>query len=116
MASLRSATEALEAGSWAQARAEFRDAADQTADPAAFEGMAAAAWWLDDAATCVGARESAYRRYRDLGDDLGAARAATALAWSDLALSKLALTALTPASLVRMRAAMLANAASAASC
>jgi len=84
MASLRSATEALEAGSWAQARAEFRDAADQTADPAAFEGMAAAAWWLDDAATCVGARESAYRRYRDLGDDLGAARAATALAWDTL--------------------------------
>ena len=84
MASLRSATEALEAGSWAQARAEFRDAADQTADPAAFEGIAAAAWWLDDAATCVGARESAYRRYRDLGDDLGAARAATALAWDTL--------------------------------
>lgn len=58
--------------------------AEETADPLAYEGLAQAAWWLDDGEACVGARETAYRRHRELGDSLGAARAATALAWDSL--------------------------------
>lgn len=34
--------------------------------------------------TCVGSRETAYRRHRELGDSLGAARAAASLALESL--------------------------------
>lgn len=81
MTALVSAEAALRAGSWERARAAFTVAADTTADPAAYEGLAQAAWWLDDATDCIAARQDAYRRHRALGDDRGAARAATALAW-----------------------------------
>lgn len=84
MVTVMSAQEALAAGSWAQAAAAFRVVAAETGDPLAFEGLAQAAWWLDDAGTCVAARGSAYRRHRELGDDRGAARAATALSWDSL--------------------------------
>lgn len=84
MVTLASAQAALGAGAWEQAAAAFRVVAEDTADPVSFEGLAQAAWWLDDGATCVAARESAYRRYRELGDDRGAGRAATALAWDSL--------------------------------
>lgn len=84
MASLDSARTALDAGAWHLARDAFRAVAQESDDPRAFEGLAQVAWWLDDADTCVGAREAAYRRYRELGDPLGAARAATALAWDSL--------------------------------
>ena len=46
--------------------------------------MAQVAWWLDDGDACVGARETAYRRHRELGEPLGTARAATSLAWDSL--------------------------------
>jgi len=84
MSSLASAQLALNAGEWDAARSAFESVAVQTADPECYEGLAAAAWWLDDAHTCVSSREHAYRRHRDLGDELGAARAATALAWDTL--------------------------------
>ncbi len=84
MSSLESAQLALQAGEWDAARRAFESVAAQTADPACYEGLAVAAWWLDDAQTCVSSREDAYRRHRDLGDDLGAARAATSLAWDTL--------------------------------
>lgn len=84
MTSLVSARQALDAGSWQLARTAFRGVAEETADPLAYEGLAQAAWWLDDGEACVGARETAYRRHRELGDSLGAARAATALAWDSL--------------------------------
>jgi len=84
MTSLSSAQAALDAGSWQVARTEFLAVAEETADPLAYEGLAQAAWWLDDGATCVGSREAAYRRHRELGDTLGAARAATSLAWDSL--------------------------------
>lgn len=84
MASLVSAQSALDAGSWRLAWTAFRAVAEETEDPLAYEGLAQAAWWLDDGDTCVGARETAYRRHRELGDSLGAARAATALAWDSL--------------------------------
>jgi DNA-binding NarL/FixJ family response regulator len=84
MASLDAAQEALAAGSWSRAAGAFRDLIGQTDDPAAHEGLAQVAWWRDDAETCLGAREAAYRRYRDLGDSAGAARAATALAYDSM--------------------------------
>jgi DNA-binding NarL/FixJ family response regulator len=84
MSSLESAQLALQAGEWDAARTAFRSVAAETSDPVSYEGLAVAAWWLDDARTCVSSRENAYRRHRDLGDDLGAARAATALAWDTL--------------------------------
>ncbi len=84
VASLVSARSALDAGSWLLACTEYRAVAGATRDPVAYEGLAQAAWWLDDAVTCVGAREQAYRGHQDLGDALGAARAATALAWDSL--------------------------------
>jgi len=84
MTSLTSARAALDAGSWQVARTEFLAVAEETADPLAYEGLAQAAWWLDEGETCVGSRETAYRRHRELGDSLGAARAATSLAWDSL--------------------------------
>ena len=84
MTSLVSARSALDAGSWQLARTAFQAVAEETADPLAYEGLAQAAWWLDEGETCVGARETAYRRHRELGDSLGAARAATGLAWDSL--------------------------------
>ncbi len=84
MASLDAAQEALAAGSWAEADSAFRAVIEQSRDPAAYEGLSQVAWWRDDADTCLGARETAYRRHRELGDPVGAARAATALAWDCL--------------------------------
>ena len=84
MTSLSLARLALDAGSWQLARTAFQAVAEATEDPLAYEGLAQAAWWLDDGDTCVGARETAYRRHREVGDSLGAARAATALAWDSL--------------------------------
>jgi hypothetical protein len=40
-----------------------------------------AAWWLDDAAVTLTARERAYQLYRQQGDYPGAARAAIYLAY-----------------------------------
>lgn len=84
MATLASARSALERGSWRRARASFEAVAGDTDDPTAYEGLAQAAWWLDDGQACMDARETAYRRYRLLDDSLGAARAATGLAADSL--------------------------------
>lgn len=81
---LGSAFEALDAGSWQGARAAFQSLAHETENPLVYEGLSQAARWLDDGETCVSSRETAYRRYRDLLDTLGAAPAATALAWDCL--------------------------------
>jgi LuxR family transcriptional regulator, maltose regulon positive regulatory protein len=67
---------ALARGDWEQARASF-DAAlavDESAE--AWEGRSWAAWWLDDVALCLDAREHAYRTYRAGGDGCAAARMA----------------------------------------
>jgi DNA-binding CsgD family transcriptional regulator len=84
MASLDVAQEALTAGSWDQAGSAFRAVIEQSADPLAYEGLAQVGWWLDDAESCLKARETAYGRHRELRDPVGAARAATALAWDSL--------------------------------
>ncbi|MGN6610712.1 MAG: LuxR C-terminal-related transcriptional regulator [Angustibacter sp.] len=82
--SVQAAQQALAAGAWDAAASAFAALADRTADPAGFEGLAQVAWWRDDATACLSARESAYRRYRDLGDVRGAARAAASLAYDSL--------------------------------
>ena len=69
---------------WADAASAFRVVATESGDPAALEGLAQCAWWLDDGALCLEAREAAYRSYRDAGAALSAARAATSLAWDCL--------------------------------
>ncbi|KQU68945.1 LuxR C-terminal-related transcriptional regulator [Phycicoccus sp. Root101] len=81
MASLNAAQKALAAGSWCRADSAFRAVIAETSDPAAYEGLAQAAWWLDDADTCLTARETAYRGYRSRKDPIGAARMAAGLAW-----------------------------------
>lgn len=84
MASLAAARAALASGSWSQADSAFRAVIAQTGDSLAHEGLAQVAWWTDDADTCLTARETAYRLCRERGDAVGAARAATALAWDSL--------------------------------
>ena len=84
MASLDVAQVALTAGSWDVAGSAFKAVIEQDADPLAYEGLAQVGWWLDDAETCLSARENAYARHRELKDPAGAARAAIALAWDSL--------------------------------
>jgi DNA-binding NarL/FixJ family response regulator len=84
MASLAQAEDDLAEGRWVLARDRFAVIAAQADDPVAMEGLSQAGWWLDEADTCVGARASAYRRYREMDDVRGAARAATALSWDCL--------------------------------
>ena len=67
---------ALQRGEWEHARAVFEAAVAREDTPAAWEGLAWAAWWLDDVAAIFDARERAYRLYRQRGDRRGAARAA----------------------------------------
>ncbi len=81
---LDAADAALRAGAWHEAAVAYRGVLAVTAAPEACEGLSRAAWWLDDAQTTLQAMESAYRQYRDRGDDVGAARAAAALAYDSL--------------------------------
>ena len=80
---LADATAALVAGRWQEATEAFTSLAT-TGGPGAQEGLAQAAWWLDDATVAVGAREAAYRGYRAAGDDRGAARAAATLGYDSV--------------------------------
>ena len=72
---------ALARGAWTEARAVFQRAAEAGFGPEALEGLATAAFFLDDAAVMFDARERAYAGYRDAGRPVDAARIATALAW-----------------------------------
>jgi LuxR family maltose regulon positive regulatory protein len=68
---------ALNRGEWQRARDRFEAALAGEETPEALEGLAWAAWWLDDTAALFDARERAYALYRRRGDRRGAARAAT---------------------------------------
>lgn len=68
--------EALARGDWDAAMASFQEAIAQEETPEALEGLGFAAWWLNDAATAVWAREQAYRQFHAVGDPRGAARVA----------------------------------------
>jgi tetratricopeptide (TPR) repeat protein len=73
---VRAGQEALACGDWERARAAFAaDLGDAESAPA-WEGLSWAAWWLDDVAACLDARERAYRRYQADDDRRCAARMA----------------------------------------
>jgi DNA-binding NarL/FixJ family response regulator len=78
---LKSGREALGRGAWGEARACFEAALRRGETADALEGLGMAAWWLDDAATTLNARERAYHLYRQRGDRREAARMATYLAY-----------------------------------
>ena len=73
--------EALSRGAWDEALGLLSGLDDE---PEALEGVGTAHWWLDHAEETLGARERAYRLYRERGDDLGAARVSGALAWDSV--------------------------------
>ena len=81
---IRDGDEALAAGRWPEARRAFEIALKEQETPQALEGLAMAAWWLDDAPAVFDARERAYRLYRQRGDSRAAARVAVALAEDSL--------------------------------
>jgi len=76
---------ALASGSWEEARTQFTAVLEHAELPEALEGLGLAAWWLDDGALTLDARERAYRAYRERDDALGAARMAIWLVWDYLA-------------------------------
>ena len=75
---------ALASGSWEEARAQFAAALEGAERAEALEGLGLAAWWLDDGALTLDARERAYRAYRERDDALVAARMAIWLTWDYL--------------------------------
>jgi LuxR family maltose regulon positive regulatory protein len=79
-APLQAGRAALARGEWEAAREHFEAALTEGETPEALEGLGMAAWWLEDAATTLDARERAYRLYGNRGDRLGAARMAVWLA------------------------------------
>jgi len=71
----------LSRGAWSDARKAFESVLREQESPEALEGLALAAWWLDDADVVFDARERAYRLYSERGDRRSAARIAVWLAW-----------------------------------
>jgi LuxR family transcriptional regulator, maltose regulon positive regulatory protein len=59
---------ALARGAWAEARAIFDQELEARETVDALEGLSWAAWWVEDVATCIDARERAYRLSRREGD------------------------------------------------
>ena len=73
--------ECLSRGAWPEARDAFESSLRERESPEALEGLALAAWWLDDAEVVFDARERAYRLYSERADRQSAARIAVWLAW-----------------------------------
>ncbi len=73
---MKAAREALTGGACPAARVWFEKALEGGATAEAYEGLSWAAWWLEDVAVCLDARERAYRLYRQADDVRGAARMA----------------------------------------
>jgi LuxR family transcriptional regulator, maltose regulon positive regulatory protein len=71
---------ALARGDWTRARLVFESALQREETPEAFEGLAAAAYWLADAPSLYRGQERAYSLFHKRGDRRGAARMATSLA------------------------------------
>lgn len=72
---------ALGRGAWEEALVAFERAVTAGAAPEALEGLAAAAFFLDQGAVVFDARERAYASYREAGRPIDAGRVAIALAW-----------------------------------
>ncbi|HET7600354.1 MAG TPA: LuxR C-terminal-related transcriptional regulator [Gemmatimonadales bacterium] len=79
-AALDSARAALARGAWAEARDLFRASLAGGETPEALDGLATAAWWLQELPAAFDARERAYRLYRERGNDRAAAGMAVWLA------------------------------------
>ena len=60
--------DALARGAWAEARAIFEQELEARESVDALEGLSWAAWWVEDVATCLQARERAYRVSRRDGE------------------------------------------------
>ena len=71
---------ALSQGAWGRARELFEEELAVEETPEALEGLGWAGYCLDDEALTFGARERAYRLYRERGQDRAAARVAAWLA------------------------------------
>jgi DNA-binding CsgD family transcriptional regulator len=78
---LDSGAQALAQCNWTEARAAFERALAAGAGPEALEGLAQAAFFLDDPALALDAHERAYAGYRESGREVDAGRVAIALAW-----------------------------------
>lgn len=70
--------ELLASGAWEEAKAKYEKALRDGETPEALDGYAQATRWLGEAEASLGARESAFRAYREQGD---APAAALAAAW-----------------------------------
>lgn len=81
---MATALAALQAGRWHAATRAFGQVIADSDDPRAHDGLAQAAWWLDDATTTLAAREAGYRGFRAAGDDRSAARAAATLGYDSM--------------------------------
>ena len=80
-ATIEAAMEALGRGAWEEARSAFERSLRADESPEALEGLATAAWWLEDDGAAIDARRRAYCLYQDRCDRRGAARVvATGLA------------------------------------
>jgi hypothetical protein len=77
--SLATGEAALERSAWKEALVAFERAVAAGAGPEALEGVATAAFFLDEGGLVFDARERAYAGYRDAGRPVDAARVAIAL-------------------------------------
>jgi ATP/maltotriose-dependent transcriptional regulator MalT len=77
---LDAAHAALERGDWGDARTRFESAVREHPSAEAWEGLAIATSYLDDADVALDARAEAFRHYREAGDARGAVRCAVWLA------------------------------------
>src|SRR5919204_5320938 len=78
---LSRANEALSNADWDAARRLFSQALERGETPEALEGLAKAAFFLDETELALDARERAYAGYREAERVVDAARVAIALAW-----------------------------------
>jgi LuxR family transcriptional regulator, maltose regulon positive regulatory protein len=78
---LAAAGERLAHGAWDEARERYERALGLHESAEALEGLAVAAWWLDDVDGAIAARERAYVLRREHGQTIEAARLAGFLAW-----------------------------------
>ncbi len=74
-------SQALATGDWEGARTLFSQLLEHEQRPEALEGLATAAFFLDEVEQALDARERAYAAYRENGRPVDAARVAIALAW-----------------------------------
>ncbi|MGB0096932.1 MAG: hypothetical protein WBP81_30870, partial [Solirubrobacteraceae bacterium] len=77
---LAAAGQGLALGEWGQARERYEQALELEERAEALEGLAVAAWWLDDVDSAIAARERAYVLRREQHQTIEAARLAGFLA------------------------------------